>query len=332
MEYSMTTTKPEPQSNSPRPSVKRVISWLIGLPPAYYVMVILLVIAPAVSSTLVNPAYWFIILKQSAPLGIAVIAQSLVMRVRSIDLSVSGVFAFAIYLASSGVLNNYPPFITICMPLAIGLVVGIINGTLVAYIRASAIISTLAVSAILIGIVQYLSAGRAPGSTPNWLRILTNGNVHGLSYSVLLWIAISVIVSVAFRYLIIGRYFRAVGDNPRAASTAGIPLARTIFMAHAIGGGLTGLAALVQVSALAVGTIKPGFDTFMNALAATILGGVTFGVDRGGVAGPFVAVVAFSFLFAMLTVFGTQEPGKLIVQGLIIALAAIIYGAKRGRG
>ncbi|PDT27073.1 ABC transporter permease [Rhizobium sp. L9] len=331
MDTSMTTANSKPGAPSPSVNGKRAVSWIIGLPPAYYVLAMLIAVAPAVSATLVNPNYWFVILKQSAPLGIAVLAQSLVMRVRSIDLSVSGVFAFAIYLASSGLLNSYPPFLTVAMPIVVGLLVGIINGVLVAYIRASAVISTLSVSAILIGIVQYMSAGRAPGSTPTWLRVLTNGNVHGLSYSVIIWVATSILVALAFRFLIVGRYFRAVGDNPRAAETTGIPLARTILVSHVTAGVLTGIAALVQVSALAVGTIKPGFDTFMNALAATILGGVTFGVDRGGVAGPFVAVVAFSFLFAMLTVFGIQEPGKLIVQGLIIALAAIIYGTRTGR-
>ena len=331
MDFSMTGTKAKTET-PPRPFyAKRVVSWILGLPPAYYVLAILIALAPAVSATLINPNYWFVILKQSAPLGIAVLAQSLVMRVRSIDLSVSGVFAFAIYLASSGFLNNDPPYVTVLMPIAVGIAVGLINGILVAYIRASAVISTLSVSAILIGIVQYMSAGRAPGSTPSWLRGLTSGNIHGLSYSVIVWIGISALVAIAFRFLIVGRYFRAVGDNPRAAETTGIPLARTIFVSHTLAGTLTGIAALVQVSALAVGTIKPGFDTFMNALAATILGGVTFGVDRGGVSGPFVAVVAFSFLFAMLTVFGIQEPGKLIVQGGIIALAAIVYGARAGR-
>ncbi|ARM91226.1 sugar ABC transporter permease protein (plasmid) [Rhizobium sp. CIAT894] len=331
MDFSMTTSDSKTEAPSRSLRGKSAISWILGLPPAYYVLAILVAVAPAVSATLINPNYWFVILKQSAPLGIAVLAQSLVMRVRSIDLSVSGIFAFAIYLASSGQLNNYPPLMTVLMPVVIGLAVGGVNGILVAYVRASAVISTLSVSAILIGIVQYMSAGRAPGSTPSWLRILTSGTIHGLSYSVVLWIVIAAVISIAFRFLIVGRYFRAVGDNPRAAETTGIPLARTIFVSHTLAGALTGIAALVQLSALAVGTIKPGFDTFMNALAATILGGVTFGVDRGGVAGPFVAVVAFSFLFAMLTVFGIQEPGKLIVQGVIIAFAAIIYGARAGR-
>lgn len=306
----------------------KILTTLMTLPPAYYVLAVLLLIAPLVSATLVNPKYWVVLLKQSAPLGIAVIAQSLVIRVRSIDLSVSGVFAVAIYLASSGTFDDSPAIIFVLAPILLGTVVGALNGVLVAHVRASAVISTLAVSTVLIGIVQYLSAGRAPGSIPNWIQSVTSERVLGLPWSVWIWIVTAAVVALMLRVLTFGRFIRAVGDNPRAAAITGIPHIRTIFFAHLFAGFLTGLAALLQVSSLGVGTIRPGLDTFMNALAATILGGVSFGVDRGGIVGPFVAVVAFSFLFAMLTVFGIQEPGKLIVQGFIIALAAIIYGTR----
>lgn len=309
---------------------KRFALWLIGLPPAYYVLAILLAIAPLVSPTLVNPAYWFVILKQSAPLGVAVLAQALVIRVRSIDLSVAGVFAMSIYLASSGKLSGLPTFAMVLTPILLGLAVGLINGVLIAYVRVSAVISTLAMSTILLGLMQYFSAGRAPGSIPAWIRALTNQKMFGLSWTVIIWIVASVLVSLAMRHLIIGKYFRAAGDNPRAADVSGIRYARIVCMAHLFAGLLMGVAALLQVSATSVGMVEPGLGVFMNALAATILGGISFGGDRGGVAGPFVAVIAFSFLFAMLTVFGIQEPGKLIAQGMIIALAAIVYGL-RGR-
>lgn len=309
-------------------SFGRVLSWVLGLPPAYYVLVILLIIAPFVSPTLVNPNYWVVILKQSAPLGVAVLAQALVMRVRSIDLSVAGVFAMSIYLASSGKLAGYPPIVMVLTPIALGLVVGLINGVLVAYVRVSAVISTLSMSTILLGLMQYLSAGRAPGSIPAWIRVLTNDKTLPVSWTVVIWIVASVLVALAMRHLIVGKYFQAAGDNPRAADVSGISYAKIVFLAHLIAGVLMGLGALLQVSATSVGMVEPGLGVFMNALAATILGGVTFGGARGGVAGPFVAVVAFGFLFAMLTVFGIQEPGKLIAQGVIIALAAIVYGLR----
>jgi ribose transport system permease protein len=307
---------------------RNAVAWLVSLPPAYYVLAILLALAPFVTPALVNPNYFFVILKQSAPLGVAVLAQSLVMRVRSIDLSVAGVFAMSIYLLSSGKLEVYPPFVMILTPVLLGTVVGVLNGILVAYVRVSAVIATLSMSTILLGLMQFFSSGRAPGTVPRWIRMITNTRIYDVSWSVVICVFAAIFVALAFRYLIIGKYFRAAGDNPRAAEVTGIPYPKIVFTAHFLAGILMGLAALLQVSATSVGMVEPGLGVFMNALAATILGGVTFGGDRGGVAGPFIAVIAFNVLFAMMTIFGVQEPGKLIVQGVIIALAAMVYGSR----
>lgn len=101
-------------------------------------------------------------------------------------------------------------------------------------------------------------------------------------------------------------------------------------MTHVIAGLLAALGGMLFTTALGVGSVNLGSDIMMNSVAATILGGVTFGRGRGrgSVAGPMAAVAAFSLLFPMLTVMGVEEPGKLIVQGVAIAIAAIVYGVK----
>ena len=86
------------------------------------------------------------------------------------------------------------------------------------------------------------------------------------------------------------------------------------------------------IGAFAVGWItERWWDRYSlwRAGVATILGGVIFGRGSGGVWGPVFGVGAFALLFALLTIYGVQQPGKLVIQGGIIALAAIIYGLKR---
>jgi len=83
----------------------------------------------------------------------------------------------------------------------------------------------------------------------------------------------------------------------------------------------------VQTSSIAVGSVRFGPELVMNSIAATILGGVVFG-RPAEVWGPFVGVLCFALLFVVMTTIGVQEPGKLIVQGLIILLAAIFYGLR----
>jgi ribose transport system permease protein len=59
---------------------------------------------------------------------------------------------------------------------------------------------------------------------------------------------------------------------------------------------------------------------------------VVFGRGEGGVWGPFFGVLSFALLFVVMTVFGIDDAGKLIAQGLIILMAAILYGARAKRG
>jgi ribose transport system permease protein len=84
----------------------------------------------------------------------------------------------------------------------------------------------------------------------------------------------------------------------------------------------------VQTGSIAVGSVRVGLDLPILAVAATILGGVVFGRGDGGVWGPFFGVLSFALLFVVMTVFGIDEAGKLIAQGLIILMAAILYGAR----
>ncbi len=98
-------------------------------------------------------------------------------------------------------------------------------------------------------------------------------------------------------------------------------------LAHAISGLMSAVAALVQTSSIAVGSVRFGPELVMNSIAATILGGVVFG-RPAQVWGPFVGVLCFALLFVVMTTMGVQEPGKLIVQGLIILLAAVFYGVR----
>lgn len=84
----------------------------------------------------------------------------------------------------------------------------------------------------------------------------------------------------------------------------------------------------MQFSSIAVGSIRVGLEMPIDAVGATIQGGVVFGRGEGGVWGPFFGVLCFALLFVVMTSFGVPEPGKLIARGLIILLAAILYGMR----
>ncbi|WP_063807719.1 ABC transporter permease [Burkholderia cepacia] len=316
-------------SSSPAPSRPGALAHkLLEVPPSYVVLALVLAMAALVNSNLLRPHILLTFLKQSAPLGLAVLGQLLVVRVRSIDLSVGGVFLVCNYLLTCGALDGFSPAAQITVPLVFGVAVGAVNGALVAYVRASAVISTLGVSTVLGGLVLFASSGRPPGQVPNDLRVISAAMVGPVSLPVLLWCIAAAILALVLRYLVFGRFVTVVGSNPLAARFSGVSLPRIVAATHVMAGLLAALGGMLFTTALGVGSVNLGSDIMMNSVAATILGGVTFGSGRGSVAGPMAAVAAFALLFPMLTVMGVEEPGKLIVQGLAIAIAAIVYGVK----
>jgi ribose transport system permease protein len=215
------------------------------------------------------------------------------------------------------------------LALGIGTIIGFVNGLMVAKRRVSAVIATLAVSLILLGLVQYLSSGKPPGDVPGYFNQLYNTKWLAVPVPVLFWVALVVLMSLFFSRTVFGRFVAAIGENATAAHFSGVPVERTVITAHTIAGFIAGIAALVQTASIAVGSVRVGLDLPILAVAATILGGVVFGRGEGGVWGPFFGVLSFALLFVVMTVFGIPEPGKLVAQGVIILLAAILYGLRR---
>ena len=184
---------------------------------------------------------------------------------------------------------------------------------------------------MLVGFVQYLSSGKPPGDVPQIFNDIYNTKLGAFPSPVLFWFGLTLIMSLFLARTVFGRYVTSVGENAEASHFSGVPVERTVILSHTIAGFIAGIAALVQTSSIAVGSVRVGLDLPILAVAATILGGVVFGRGEGGVWGPFFGTLSFALLFVVMTIFGISEPGKLIAQGLIILLAAIFYGVRTAK-
>jgi ribose transport system permease protein len=308
-----------------------VVQRLLKVPPSYVVFALLLAILWSARPNMVNFNVMGIFIRQVAPLGILVLGQLLVMRVRSIDLSGGGVILLVNYFIASGTFPGARLPFFIALAIVIGTLIGFFNGWMVAKRRVSAVIVTLAVSIILIGIVQFLAGGSPPGDVPAYFGEIYNTRLGSVPTPVLFWFGMAALMWLFLSRTIFGRFVTAVGENAEAAYFSGVPVERTVILSHTIAGLIAGIAALVQTASISVGSVRVGLDLPIVAVAATILGGVAFGRGDGGVWGPTFGVLSFALLFVVMTVFGLPEPGKQIAQGVIILLAAVLYGVRTAK-
>ena len=294
------------------------------MPASFLGLILLVVVAWIFRPALLSPLLLLAILKQAACLGVATIGQSLVMRARSIDLSIGGTVVVAIWIVTSGVLPLPVPALLL-LAVAAGALVGGVNGIIVTRFRASAVIVTLAMSIALVGAVVAVSQYRQPGEVPGLLRFFGSGRVASFPVAAIVWIAVLVPAAVFLRTTVFGRYLDAMGNNPGAAAISGIPQLRIVFLSHLASGVTAAVAGLLLVGTVSVGNTNLGQDLVLNSLAAVTLGGVNFGAGKGGMAGPAAGALMLTFLFSLLVSFGLDAAGKYMVQGAIIAVAAILF-------
>ena len=305
-------------------------SLLRNLPYFYIGAAALGLIAGVVRPIHLQPFLLMLILRQAAHLGIAVLGQAICIRLLSLDLSFGGVAMAVSYIMTSGIFP-VSEIALIGISLLFGVIVGATNAFFITRLRASSVIVTLAMTMILGGVVTAFTQLRAPGDAGEILRYFGQARIGGLPIAVLVWLGLTMCLTLFMRSAVFGRYTEAIGANPQAALASGIPYVRIMFVGHILSSLFAVISSLLLLGILGVGSLSIGSDLALNSLAAVILGGVTFGSGRGGVVGPAVATFMLLFCFNFLTSLGLGEPVKQMAQGAIIAIAAIAYSGNRLR-
>lgn len=240
-----------------------------------------------------------------AILAVVAVGQTLVVLTRNIDLSVGSIVGFTAYFVGTQLAaNNEMPWITaVLMAVAVGAVMGGINGVLVAYGRVPAIITTLGTLAIYRSIlVEYSDAQTViTASLPEWLVNLPQRNLFSigdLDIRLVVGIALAVVIvfQLLLHYLPFGRRLYAIGSNPDGAVFAGLPVQRTVLLAFVLCGALCGLAGFMFLSRFGTITVVAGQGMELQAVAAVVVGGVNIFGGSGTMFGALLGTVLIATL------------------------------------
>jgi rhamnose transport system permease protein len=261
---------------------------------------------------------------------IVAVGQTLVVLTRNIDLSVGSIVGCTAYFVGTLIArhNDINPLLAVLAAVALGGVMGAVNGILVAFGRVPAIIVTLGTLAIYRGTLVDLSGARSvtTDSLPNWVVDLprtTFVSIAGFDVHVLvaLTVAIVVIFQLAVSYLRFGRRLYAIGSNPDAAALIGLPIQRQLFTAFVICGALAGLAGFVLLARFGNITVEAGQGLELEVVAAVVVGGVNIFGGSGTVVGAMLGAVMIGILEQSLFRLQISEFWRDAFLGLLILLA-----------
>ena len=215
------------------------------------------------------------------------------------------------------------------MAMALGAVMGSLNGVLVAYGRVPAIIVTLGTLALYRTALVELSGAKTvvSSSQPQWMIDLPTISLFSLGdLDIRLLFFIAVIVVVLFQliltYLPFGRRIYAIGSNPDAARIAGFPAQRIIFGAFVLSGTLAGLAGFMFLARFGNITVVAGQGLELKSVAAAVVGGVNINGGVGSMFGAFLGAVLIDLLEqSLIRWLGISEFWRDALLGLLILLA-----------
>ena len=275
--------------------------------------------------------------------AVVAVGQVLVVLTRNIDLSVSSIVGLAAYVVGTLLTRNNAlhPLAAVLLAVLIGLVLGMVNGLIVAYGGVPAVIATLGTLALYRVVLVEFSGARTvtTADLPDWLNDVPAMSVGQLGgYQLRLMVAVALVVVVlgqlTLRYLPFGRRLYAIGSNPDAARTAGLPAQRDVFTAFAVCGALSGLAGFLFLVRFGNITVTAAQGLELQVIAAVVVGGVNIFGGSGSMVGALMGVLLIEILqTSLLRWAGVSEFVKDAILGLLILVAvtadAVILGRLR---
>lgn len=258
------------------------------------------------------------------------IGMTLVLKAGGIDLSVGSVFALcnfcALYLVNA---LGMPLIVVIPTVLALGGLVGALNGFLVGFLRLRAFLTTLVTLILVRSIVELLSlnfgvkASYSKTPVPAW-DYLGTAHILGMPLSLFVAIVVAILTHVLMTRMRFGWHLSAVGGSRRSAYNIGLPVKWIVAQTYILSGVFTASGALFYASRLGSigGSVGVGLEIVI--LTAAVLGGNSLGGGRGSVAKAIIGTVIVVLVTNALVRMGLRTGAGDLVLGLILLVAVAI--------
>jgi len=292
-------------------------------------IVVVLIIGSLVSPAFMTANNFLNVAQQSAALGAVVVAETLLLLIGFMDLSLQSIYGLAPMVGAwlivpkdgQGLGTNWPPITGIVIALLIGMLAGAINGIFIIKGRFNAFIFTLAMLILLAGFQVGIVNGRTVFHLPPEFIYLGASSLFGVPLSVWITCTIFLVTALFLRYHRVGRAVYAMGGNLEAARAAGIQVDRIRIALFMVGGTLAALAGVMTAGQVVAVTAAQGTNLIFSVFAAAVIGGISLNGGRGSMVGAFTGVILLALVNNILILSQLQTFWIDAADGAIILVA-----------
>ena len=230
-------------------------------------------------------------------------------------------------------------WVALLIVLCIGAMIGLISGSIIAYLKVPPFIATLGIQNIIYGInLIYTNAQPIGGFQQNFKdffnwKILPMGSFKGFSGYILFAIAFGLLFWFLYNKTTHGKYMYAIGGNENAAEVSGVNVKKKLTTIYALAGVMYAFAGFLMTGKSGGASASMGVSYELEAIAGCTIGGVSTTGGIGTVPGILVGVLVFELLKIVLQFLGVDPNYNYIVQGLVVVVAVAMdirkYVAKK---
>lgn len=263
--------------------------------------------------------------RQMVVLGLASMAQFVVVLVRGVDLSIGASVRLASIVAAIVMDGSDGKFVFgVLVAVGVSLAVGAVNGLTVSALNVAPFIATLGTGAVVSGLALYMARTPAGRSSP-WWEDLYDRTIGPIPVLVVLVGGIGALMWILLVHTRWGRHLYAVGGDPHVARLSGLRVSRITISAYLLAGVLAGLAGLVLIGGTGVGDSSAAAALEFESLAVVVIGGASLAGGRGRLLGVLGGVVLFSMLGNVFNLLKVEVWYQQLVRGGVILVAAALY-------
>lgn len=308
---------------------------------AFVALIVLVIIFTILSDAFLTPTNLITMTKHVAYNAILAMGMLLVIVTGGIDLSIGSIVGLSGIVA--GVLlqglglsvfdaTAYPAvWVVVLIALAVGGVVGLINGLLVTKFNVAPFIATLGTLYMARGAALLVSNGSTfprlrgdPALGNTGFSFLGTGRPLGIPTAIWIMVVFAVLITVLVTRTPFGRWLYATGGNERAAQLGGVPVHSVKVRVYVISGVCAAMAGLIIASELTSAAPQTGQTFELNAIAAVVIGGASLSGGRGTVKGALIGAFVIGFLSDGLVMVGVSSFWQTVIKGLVIVLAVML--------
>jgi ribose/xylose/arabinose/galactoside ABC-type transport system permease subunit len=282
-----------------------------------------------------SPYFWTLqnimnILMFASILAIRASGLTVSMILGGMDISQNAVGAVTGLLCAIFSVMGAPWWAILIMVVLLGLLMGVVNATLVSVFKIAAIITTLGTMQIFRGGAWLIKDATVMVTDPVILT-LGRGRLFGIiPYVTIIAIVVLILVYYVLNFTSFGRKVYMVGGNERASYLSGINVNRVKFASFVISGLTAGIAGFLLAGQVGAALPQSGAGTEMNTIAAVILGGISLSGGKGKLSGTILGILILQTINNGLTLLSINAYWQMVVSGGVLLTAVMIDVVRSG--